>query len=188
MEFAPFEDLETCRLLLRRLDMNDVPSYFARLGSSLTVTEHMLWNPHKDLSESEASIQKVLKRYEQGRCYRWGIEQKSDQSLIGIIELLRFNEADSTCSFAYMLGEDFWGRGYGTEAVKAALGFAFDKLKIAAVCADHFADNPASGAVMRKAGMECIGMIPEKYEKNGLRHNAVEYRITKEQWEKKTRH
>lgn len=182
MEYAAFENLETPQLLLRKLNRNDVPSYFERLGSSLKVTEYMLWSPHKDISESDASIQKVLKRYEQGKCYRWGIERKADHSLIGIIELLRFDEMESTCSFAYMLGADFWGRGYGTEAVKAVFGFAFDKLKISAILADHFADNPASGAVMRKVGMKYIRTIPEKYEKYGKKLDAEEYRITASQW------
>lgn len=65
--------------------------------------------------------------------------------------------------------------------------FAFTKLKVSAIISDHFAENPASGAVMRKAGMQYIGTLPEKYEKNGIKHDAIVYRITKEGWDKKTR-
>lgn len=185
MEYASIKDLETHRLLLRKLHMGDVPAYFTRLGSSAAVTKHMLWEPHKDISESVASIQKVLKRYESGACYRWGITLREDDSLIGIIELLKFDEHSGTCSFAYMLGEHFWGQGYGTEAVEAAFRFAFQELKVSAIISDHFAENPASGAVMRKAGMQYVRTIPKKYEKHGTRHDAIEYRITKEEWKKK---
>lgn len=187
MDYIAFQNLETPRLLLRKLTVEDVPQYFQRLFSSSQVAEHMLWKPHKDISESAAAVRKAVEGYETGKYYRWGIALKNQNSLIGIIELLRFDEMDGTCSFAYMLGEDFWGMGYGTEAVEAAFGFAFSQLKVSSIISDHFAENPASGAVMRKAGMKYIRTIPEKYEKNGIMHDAAEYRITKEEWEKKTR-
>ncbi len=174
----------TPRLILRKLEERDIPDYFERIGSSPNVTRFMLWEPHKDISESEASIRKALARYAEGSCCRWGIALREDDRIIGVIELLRFNEADSSCSFAYMLGEDYWGKGYGTEALRAAFGYAFGVLKIDTITADHMADNPASGAVMRKAGMVYVRTIPRKYEKKGIWHDAAEYRITREQWSK----
>lgn len=182
MEYAAFQDLQTARLHLRRLTMADVPLFYTRLGSSETVTKHMLWQPHQSISESAASIQKVLRRYEEGRCYRWGITLLEDDALIGILDLLAFDEVQNTCSFAYMLGEAFWGQGYGTEALLAAFDFAFSQLKVSAILADHFAENPASGAVIRKAGMQYTGTVSGKYEKNGVKHDAPQYRITKEDW------
>lgn len=188
MEYLPISDLETQRLRLRKLSMQDVSHYFARLGSSSRVTEHMLWDPHRDISESAASIQRTLKRYEAGNCYRWGIALREDNSLIGVIELLKFDSTANTCSFAYMLGEDFWGLGYGTETLETVFRFAFTQLKISAIVSDHCAENPASGAVMRKAGMRYIRTLPGKYEKHGMKHDALEYRITKEEWNSTTRH
>ena len=182
MEYAKMRELNTPRLRLRRLVPEDAPVYFERIGRSTAVTKYMLWNPHTDISESEASIQKALRRYEEGKCYRWGIALRTDCSLIGVIELLKFNEIDNTCSFAYMLGEDFWNKGYGTEAVKAAFAFAFTELKVSAIHSDHFSDNPASGAVMRKAGMRFQGTVRDKYEKNGRKYDADQYQITASEW------
>lgn len=181
MKLIPFHPLTTPRLFLRRLAQNDAPLFYARLGSSETVTKYMLWNPHTSQAESEESIRRAIARYDSGCFYRWAITEKSG-GIIGIIDLLRFDEGAGTCSFAYMLGEDFWGRGYGTEAVKAVLNFAFREMELEAVEADHFAENPASGAVMRKAGMTYTHTIPALYEKNGTRHDAPQYRITREEW------
>lgn len=182
MVFPELKTLKTERLVLRKLTIEDVPAYYERLGSSEAVTRYMLFNPHQDISESVASIQKVLHRYEAGNCYRWGIALKETNILIGMIELLRFDEETGTCSFAYMLGEDFWGQGYGTEALKAAFDFAFRQMQICSIVADHMAENPASGAVMRKAGMSYVQTLPHAYEKNGKQHNARQYRITQEEW------
>lgn len=182
MRYYPIQTLTTRRLVLRRLELSDVPAYFQHLGSSAAVTEHMLWQPHQSLAESEASIRKVLSRYETGRCYRWAIVRREDGQLLGLVELLRFNEETGTCSFAYMLGQPFWNQGYATEALEAAFAFAFHKMQVQAITADHFAENPASGAVMRKAGMVFQRRLPQKYEKQGILHDALEYTITARQW------
>ena len=174
--------IETPRLILRKLRREDTPRFYSRLASSAEVTKYMLWIPHRDPSESAASIEKVLKRYESGESCRWAIALKETDELIGIIDLLRFDEDAKSCSFAYMLGKAFWGKGYGTEAVKAVFAFAFDVLGMEVIAADHFTDNPASGAVMRKAGMVWQRTLPRQYEKNGRAFDAEEYRITKQQW------
>ena len=184
MIYAEMKEIKTKRLLLRKLRQEDVGTYYKRLGSSEAVTRYMLWSPHRDISESAASIQKVLCRYREGKCYRWGIALREDDSVIGVVELLRLDEQQNTCSFAYMLAEEFWGRGYGTEALRAALDFAFTELNVSAVEADHMVENPASGAVMGKAGMVWQRTEPGKYEKNGVRHDAAVYRITAEMWGK----
>lgn len=182
MIFAEFQELHTPRLRLRKLTREDIPAYYARLGSSQAVTEYMLFDAHTDISQSVASIEKALSRYAAGRCYRWAIALAETDELIGVIEALRFDEEAASCSFAYMLGEDFWGRGYATEALDAVFRFLFTVMDIRRVEADHMSPNAASGAVMRKAGMVCTGTEPGKYEKHGIHYDAVQYAITKEQW------
>lgn len=187
MRYAEMEDLYTGRLKLRRIVAEDIPAYF-RLFGSAAVARYMLWEPHREIGQSEAAVRKVLSGYESGNCYRWGITRKEDDDLIGIVELLRFDESAETCSFAYMLSDAVWGRGYGTEVLRAVFSFAFDKMEVWAIIADHFAENPASGAVMRKTGMTYTGRLPGKYEKQGILQDAEEYCITREQWNKKTRY
>ena len=182
MNYVEIPRLETRRLTLRKLRLDDSQIYFERIGSSIDVTNGMLWEPHRDVSESRASIEKALRRYEAGKCYRWAIALPSDDSVIGVIELLAFNEEKETCSFAYMLGREFWGKGYATEVLEKALDFAFAVLGVKQVDVDHFTTNPASGAVMRKVGMKYQGTVPEKYEKRGKMLDADQYSITKEEF------
>ena len=181
MDCVAFAELHTKRLRLRKVRREDAPQFFRFAGSD-TVTRYMLWKPHQNIAESVASIEKSLIRYKDGKYYRWGIVLKDTDVLIGIIDLLGFDEEKNTCSFAYMIAQDFWGKGYGTEALRAVLEFAFERMDISAVEADHFADNAASGTVMRKAGMQYIGIEPGKYEKNGISYDAPRYRITQEMW------
>ena len=182
MNFAGIKELSTENLLLRKVRREDAADYYRHLGSSEAVTRYMLFNPHRDISESVASVEKALQRYETGRYYRWAITEKGEDRLIGVIELLRFDEEENTCSFAYMIGEAYWGRGYGTEVLRAVFTFAFEEMKLGAIEADHMVENIASGRVMQKAGMTYIRTEKAKYEKNGRVHDAPVYRITAEQW------
>lgn len=182
MQYAEMETRCTPRLQLRKLTMADAPLYYTRLGSRGDVTRYMLFGPHRDISQSVASLEKALRRYEEGKCYRYCIALRETDELIGVIEALRFDEQKSSCSFAYMLAPEFWGKGYGTEALSALLEFLFTRMDIQRVEADHMAENAASGAVMRKAGMVPCGVEKNKYEKDGQLHDAVQYVITKQQW------
>ena len=179
IHWVNISELESKRLDLRKVRREDAEAYFRNLGSSEAVTRGMLWNPHVDISESVASIEKTLRRYGEGRCYRWAVTEKGCDELIGIIELLRFDESDRSCSFAYMLSPKVWGKGYGTEVLKTVFRFAFEEMGVEVIRADHFADNPASGRAMEKAGMIRVGQETGKYVKNGIAHDAVLYEITK---------
>lgn len=182
MKYTALEELNTQRLRLRKLRLSDAENYYSRLGSSEDVTRYMLWQPHTSLQESAESIQSVLARYETGSTYTWAIALQEDDSVIGRIDLLRFDEIQSSCSFAYMLGEDYWGQGFGTEVLKAVFAFAFDKMEMQTIAADHMSENVGSGKVMQKAGMHFVTKHTAKYEKNGRYYDAEEYRITADDW------
>jgi len=178
-----FQELNTPRLWLRRITPEDAPLFFSRLGSSETVTEYMLWKPHSSIEEAAASIQKALRRYETGESFRWAIALPESNEIIGIIDLMVRDQEAGLCSFAYMLAQDFWNTGYGTEALGAVIDYGFREWGLSVIEADHFAENPASGAVMRKVGMTYQQTIPKKYEKNGTLHDAHVYRITLADWQ-----
>ncbi len=176
-----FSELSTVRLLLRKLRKDDLVDYF-RFTSDPEVTKYMLFQPHRDLNASAASIEKALLRYEESDFFRWGIVRKDTGRLIGMIDLLRFREADKSCNFAYMLAQDQWGQGYGSEALAAVVDFGFSQLQLDRIEADHMVPNCASGAIMRKIGMKYTKTIPNAYEKDGISYDAVQYSITRQQW------
>ena len=59
----------------------------------------------------------------------------------------------------YWLGRAFWNRGYATEAARAALEWARRDWRKKLVVAGHFADNPACGQVLCKAGFLYTGDV-----------------------------
>ena len=183
MRYPKFHPIETERLLLRKLQPEDIYEYYERLFGDADVSRYMLFQPHQDISESMESLQRKLDRYDQENYYSWGVTLKGDDSLIGLIELLRFDEASQSCSFVYLLGCDYWNKGFGTEMLKAVIRFAFREMGVRRIVADHMSKNPASGAVMTKAGMRHTGTVKDKYEKLGHTYDAEVYEIRNEEHE-----
>jgi RimJ/RimL family protein N-acetyltransferase len=59
----------------------------------------------------------------------------------------------------YWIGRPFWGRGIATRAAGAALAWASQTWRRKVVVSGHFADNPASGRVLEKAGFLYTGEV-----------------------------
>ena len=78
--------------------------------------------------------------------------------LIGCAGLAR-HERD--VELGYWIAREHWGQGYATEAARAVLGLA-RSLGHRRVTAYHFADNPASGRVLRKAGFRPTGQVQQR--------------------------
>lgn len=182
MKYVDFTELTTLRLRLRKLRENDAEDFY-KFGSDTEVSRYMLWKPHTSIDESARSIESTLRKYDEGKFYRWGIALIDTDTLIGMIQLLRFDESNSSCSFAYMLNKDYWNKGLGTEVLSTVIQFAFEEMQIEMIEADHMSGNSASGAVMRKCGMVFTGTAESKYEKDGELCGVDSYVITKSRWD-----
>lgn len=75
----------------------------------------------------------------------------------------------------YWIAREHWGKGYATEAGRAALKIA-QALGYPRVFGSHFLDNPASGAVLMKLGFEPTGRLIERHScGRGEEAMTVEY-------------
>ena len=63
--------------------------------------------------------------------------------------------------------QDKGGKGYGTEAAKALIEFAFEEKNYHKVFARYFKSNPASGKIMEKIGMKQEGLLKDQVVKDG---------------------
>jgi RimJ/RimL family protein N-acetyltransferase len=72
-----------------------------------------------------------------------------------------------SAEIGYWLGEDYWGKGIMTEAVKAVTFFAFQNYDLCRLYAGVFATNPASIRVLEKAGYQFEGRLRKSICKFG---------------------
>ncbi|GAK44329.1 GCN5-like N-acetyltransferase [Tepidicaulis marinus] len=57
----------------------------------------------------------------------------------------------------YWIGQPYWGRGIATKTARLLVKHAFADWKLGRLISGHFADNPASGRVLEKAGFRYVG-------------------------------
>ena len=171
------KELETSRLNLRRLSMEDLYDYYERLMSDGEVTKYTSLEPHQDIGESLEAIERTLQRYEDGDCCLWAVVLKEDERLIGTIELLDIREKEKSGSFLCLLAKKWWNRGYATEAVKEVFRFATEELGIRKIRADHMAHNTAAGRVMEKVGMKQVAWAADQYDYYGRSVLGVVYEL-----------
>lgn len=76
-------------------------------------------------------------------------------AIVGGIALMDLGGPD--VEIGYWLTPAVWGRGYATEAGRAVIAMARHALGLRRIGGWHFADNPASGAVLRKLGFRPTG-------------------------------
>lgn len=91
-----------------------------------------------------------------------------DGELAGSIAVYRRDNIHfRTGELGYYLGERFWGKGVGTEAVKQICGYIFKYTDIIRIFAEPFAENKASCRVLEKAGFQMEGTLRCNAVKNG---------------------
>lgn len=171
--------IESEHLILRRFRMEDVSAIFYNWTNDPQVSLFMRSKPHKTMQETRELVEKWLSQYSNPSFYRWGIELKSDGSLVGAIRLTTVNEGDSCADVGYCIGRRYWGQGIATEALSAVIYFAFERVGYNRVEAYHAAENPASGRVMEKAGMRYEGFARQKYCSNRGFEDCRMYAILK---------
>lgn len=149
--------VETPRLVLRRFEEKDAPALFAIFGDAL-VTKYMRLNTLSSEQQARTLLLDWIERYRSPDYYNWAITEKQSSRLVGSIALHVNSEQDRTGSVGFALLRECWGRGYMSEALAAVLDFGFHTVGFNRIEGVHSELNPASGAVMRRCGMQYEGM------------------------------
>jgi RimJ/RimL family protein N-acetyltransferase len=149
--------LQTERLRLRAPARSDAER-LAKLANDAAVARMSSRIPHPySLTDAED----FLTHLEKGDERVFAIEHGPD-GLVGMIGLHDTGRIGP--EVGYWLGQPYWGKGLATEAAQAVLGWAAENGR-RCVVSSHFADNPASGAVLIKAGFLYTGEVTQTFSK-----------------------
>jgi [ribosomal protein S5]-alanine N-acetyltransferase len=93
----------------------------------------------------------------------------------GIGIMLKDDVYRRMAEIGYWLGEPYWGRGIGTEAVIAVTEYAFANFDLCRIAAYVFEWNPGSARVLEKAGYQLEGRLRESATKEGQTIDELVY-------------
>jgi len=157
--FSNFPTLETERLILRKLRLEDAKDVF-EYASDPEVAKYVTWETHKSIEDSINLIKFTHERYEKKEGIIWGIVYKENNKVIGTCDILPVTKHFRS-EIAYALARNYWGKGLMTEAVKEVIRFGFERMNLNRIQAMCIPENIGSYRVMEKVGMKYEGLIRE---------------------------
>ena len=178
LNFTPFPELKTGRLLLRKLEKTDANEMFF-LRSNENVLRYIGREPAKTIIEVEEFINKINKALDENESILWGITFLADPSIIiGTICIWNFKKENYRGEIGYMLHPDHWRKGIMKEAVKAVVDYGFTALGLHSFEALLDPENIASSSVLESTGFIKEGHLKESIYYNGnFRDEAIYSRL-----------
>ncbi|MDH5373804.1 MAG: GNAT family N-acetyltransferase [Acidimicrobiia bacterium] len=179
-------EIRTERLLLRRWREADREP-FAEMNADPAVMRHFITTLSRD--ESDAFIERVEEGFGIWGFGLWAIEVPGVRDFIGFTGLwppgfdAHFTPA---IEIGWRLNQDSWGKGYATEAARAALAFGFERAKLDEIVSFTIPANQPSIAVMERLGMTHDPADdfdhPRPAADSPLRRHVL-YRMSAERWQ-----
>jgi RimJ/RimL family protein N-acetyltransferase len=112
-----------------------------------------------------------------------GIRILTDDRLIGFISLGGFDWAARNVWIGIGIGERTdWGKGYGTDAMRIVLRYAFNTLNLNRVTLDVFEENVRAQRCYEKCGFQVEGRARQFLNRHGTRSDLIYMGILREDW------
>ena len=185
MEHLGTKMLETERLLLRQLTIDDTETVYNNWTNDDEVTEYLTWPTHKDISVTKNVLENWIKEYSKNDFYQWAIVLKEINEPIGTISVVNKKDKTKMVEMGYCIGKQWWNKEITTEALSAIIKYFFEEVKVNRIQAFHDVRNVSSGKVMMKCGMKFEGLLRQAGLNNsGISDHAL-YAIILEDYSKK---
>ncbi|MFC4560208.1 GNAT family N-acetyltransferase [Virgibacillus kekensis] len=169
------------RLRLRKVEKDDTEQYH-KWRNDMDVMEST--NPALDLYSKEETrqfVENVLIGSSSSKSYI--IMEKESGTVIGITSLINVDLKNRNAECIIDIGEkEYWGRGYGREALELLLHYAFQELNLHRISLKVFSFNEKAIHLYKKLGFIEEGKSRESLFRNGKWHDILHMGILREEY------
>jgi ribosomal-protein-alanine N-acetyltransferase len=170
-DFTNFPVIQTERLTLRELNLNDTKAIF-RLRTKKEVVEFIDRKTLNNLSETRAFIERISKLTSNNKGVFWVIESKSNSQVIGTIGLRNFEDEEDYAEIGYELEPSYQQKGFMSEAFNVVVEYGFKQMQLKTIEAFTHKNNRASIALLEKQKF----VFEPEIKDEGFENN-ISYRI-----------
>lgn len=168
------------RVVLRPIQRADLPRLWELIGdfevAVLGTSGPVL---PQSLAEFEATFDHDPAQPVKDRAY-FAIEL--DGELIGEVGLHRIDHFSRTCELGIGIGRAYWGKGFGQDAVRTLVDYAFEHLNMNRVGLYVLAEDPRAVGAYRKAGFVEEGRIRQHAWVRGTYEDELVMSVLREEW------
>ena len=175
-----FPVLRTQRLVLRPIKKEDTSCLYTILSSEKVVIYYGTF-PIEKVEIVESIMERYEKDFIEDIGIRWGIALKETDELIGTCGFMNWAKRHKRAQIGYELSENYWGKGYGTEAAEAVVKYGFNAMDLQRIEALIYPENEGSFRLVEKLGFQYEGLLRSyAYFRNKHQDLKLYARIKKE--------
>ncbi|MEO6541359.1 MAG: GNAT family N-acetyltransferase [Ferruginibacter sp.] len=177
LNFSPFPEIKTNRLLLRRMT-NDDATELLFLRSDDRVMHYIGREKTKTVEEATSFIEKINASVDNNEAIMWAITLADDAgTMIGTICFWNILTDHYRAEVGYILHPDHWNKGLMKEAVQAVIDFGFKQMKLHSIEGHINPANIVSGIVLEKCGFTREAYFKENFYFKGKFFDSAVYSL-----------
>lgn len=162
---------------LHRLSLSDAPE-IARL-----INNRKIWDNLRDFIPNPYGVEDgeffVNLTQKENPPQTFGIVLDETQ-LCGVIGLVIQQDVHRfSAEIGYWIGEEYWGKGIGTQAIHLMVDYGFNELSLNRIFSGVFEYNQPSMRILEKCGFMKEGIFKKAVFKNGNFYDEHRYAILK---------
>jgi len=162
-EFGEFPELQTERLLLRRMTVADA-EFYLKLFSDPEIVELTPFDPPNGIEGAKQELMEYcIRPFDENKGIRWGIVLKCKAELIGTIGYVHWVKARGYwATIGYDLFAAYRRQEIMTEAMREVLRYGFETMGLNRIEAIVNPGNVASIRLLQKLGFHQDGVLRER--------------------------
>jgi RimJ/RimL family protein N-acetyltransferase len=128
--------------------------------------------------------EEVVKSVDANKWIEFMVRRLADDRLIGFVGLYWINPSQGEAFMGVGVGEeDLWGKGYGTDAIRLMLNYAFSELNLRRISLELFEYNQRALRSYQKVGFVEEGRMRGVYQREGQRWDSIYMGILRDNWQ-----
>lgn len=170
------------RICIRALERADLDGNYLQWLNDYEVTKYLESGIFPNNMEA---MERYFERIDQSpNDVMFAIIEKDNNKHIGNIKIGNINWVSRTADIGFLVGEkESWGKGYGSEAVKLAVDYCFNRLNLQKIIIGVVSINLASIRICEKLGFSLEGTIRRWKYIDGEYYDALYFGLLGEEYQ-----
>ena len=163
------------KIFLRNVLIKDANLKYLKWLSDKKINQYLETRHHK---QSITLIRKFISTCKKNNSHLLAICTNKNKKHIGNIKIGPINNFHQTSDISYFIGDkNEWGKGYATEAVKLAVMYSFNNLRLYKCLAGVYGSNIGSLKVLNRAGFKKEAIIKDIFQNKLKRDDHIIFSI-----------
>ncbi|SFJ89193.1 Protein N-acetyltransferase, RimJ/RimL family [Halobacillus dabanensis] len=173
--------LRSKTLEFRKMLESDIETYHSWRNDLEVMKTTSLSLDVYSLEETRSFVENIILNSTSSKSYI--IEERESNIAIGVTSLINIDNGNRNAECIIDIGEkEYWGKGYGTEALRMLLEYAFLELNLHRVSLRVFSLNERAIHIYHKLGFEKEGVMREGLFRDGKWHDIITMGILKREY------